>query len=350
MALSSCMKDDEFWASHAPPPQLPGEGVFIINEGNFQYENASLSYYNIEDKELYNDIFFNTNGVPLGDIAYSMTIRDSLGYIVINNSGKINVININTFRLTGKITGLVSPRHIHFINDSKAYVTDLYARTVSIVDPRTLQVTGHIDVSNAQQQFNQHPTEQMVAYGKYVFTNCWSFDNTILVLDTESDRVVDSIEVLIQPVAMALDRLDKLWVLTDGGFEGSPYGYQAPGLLRIDAAAREIEWTYRFTLGDRPTELTMNGTRDTLYFINRHVWRFAIETDDIPALFIESPYPSGSFGGYYGLGIDPVTSEVYVADAIDQVQRGVVYRYSPGGHPIDTLKTGIAPAAFCFKP
>jgi len=55
-------------------------------------------------------------------------------------------------------------------------------------------------------------------------------------------------------------------------------------------------------------------------------------------------------GGYYGLGVDPVRSDVYVADAVDHVQRGVVYRFSAGGVALDTLRTGINPGNFCFRP
>ena len=54
--------------------------------------------------------------------------------------------------------------------------------------------------------------------------------------------------------------------------------------------------------------------------------------------------------GSDGLGIDPATSEVYVADAIDYVQHGVVYRFTPQGRAIDTLRVGIVPGSFCFKP
>ena len=52
---------------------------------------------------------------------------------------------------------------------------------------------------------------------------------------------------------------------------------------------------------------------------------------------------------YYGLTVDPNTSEVYVADAIDYQQPGVIYRFTPKGEPVDTFKVGITPGAFCFQ-
>jgi DNA-binding beta-propeller fold protein YncE len=343
------MKDEELWNFEKPEYKTSSKGVFIINEGNFMYENASLTYYDIEAQETFDNVFFNTNALPLGDVAQSMQVFDSLGYVVLNGSGKIYVININDFNYVGKITGLTSPRHIHFINESKAYVTDLYARSLAIIDPQLLQVTGYIDVNNPGSQFNQHPTEQMVQFQKFVFTNSWSFDDKVLVIDTETDELVDSIEVLIQPNSLVLDRYKKIWVLCDGGFEGNPYGYETPGLVRIDADTRIVEHVIYLEPGDYPTELKINGNGDTLYFINRHIYRLPVTSLTDPELFIESPY-QGISGGFYGLGIDPGSSDVYVADAIDNAQNGVIYRYSANGMLIDSFKAGIIPGSFCFKP
>jgi len=338
--------------------RIKSSGVFITNEGNFMWGNASLSYYNYENKEVKNDVFYNTNALPLGDVAQSMAIRDSLGYVVMNNSAKIYIINTNTFEYVGKITGLTSPRYIHFINKHKAYVSDLYAKTIYVVDPLGSfettgvadgKITGRIDVTNHSSDFYQHPTEQMVQYKNFVFTNCWSYDNKILVIDTNTDQVVDSISVLKQPTSLIIDKNHKIWTVSDGGYEGSPYGQDYPGLTCIDAKTRKVEKTYRFNMEDWPQEICINGAKNRLFFVNKHIYTMPTDTSAMPEIFIESPHKDVVYGGFYGLDIDPYTNDVYVADALDYVQQGVVYRYNAEAEPVDTFKVGITPGAFCFK-
>ena len=121
---------------------LPGRGLFISNEGNFTYGNASLCYYDITNSQLItdqdgdNDIFLSANGIPLGDVAQSVTSYGNTVYVVVNNSGVIFAIDRHTAKITGTIRGLTSPRYMHILSDTKAYVTDLYARASQSLIPR----------------------------------------------------------------------------------------------------------------------------------------------------------------------------------------------------------------------
>ena len=322
--------------------ELTGTGLFITNEGNFMYGNASLSYYDTERMCVENEIFARANAQKLGDVAQSMVIRNGIGWVVVNNSGVIFAIDINTFREVGRVTGFTSPRYIHFVSDDKAYVTQIWDPRICIVDPRTCEITGYVETD---MDYESGSTEQMVQLGRYVYTNCWSYQNRILKIDTVTDEVVDELVVGIQPTSLVMDCNDKIWTVTDGGFEGSPYGYEAPSLYCIDAASFTVEKQFRFRLGEHPSEVQLNGAGDTLYWINDDVWRMDVTADRLPV----RPFVEYSGTTYYGLTVNPVNGDVYVADAIDYVQKGVILRYSDDGRLLDTFTVGITPGAFCWR-
>ena len=337
---TSCMKweygiEEEFATS--------GDGLFITCEGNFQYGNASLSYYDPSKKVVENDIFNRANAMKLGDVAQSMVIRGDVGWVVVNNSHVLFAIDINTFKERGRITNLTSPRYIHFLSDEKAYVTQLWDNRIFIVNPKRYEIIGHIDCPNMTMESGS--TEQMVQYGKYVYVNCWSYQNRILKIDTETDSVVDELVVGIQPTALVIDKNNKLWTITDGGYEGSPYGYEPPSLYRIDAETFTIERVYQFALGDNTGELQLNRAGDMLYWLNDDVWAMSVDDENVPI----RPFLPNRGTIYYGLTVSPDNGDVYVADAIDYQQPGKIYRYSSDGTLIDEFYVGIIPGAFCWK-
>ncbi len=325
-----------------PTPATDDGILFIINEGNFQYSNASLSVYDTETHEVINEAFIKANGMKLGDVAQSMTIHDGKGWIVVNNSNVVFAIDPLTCKERGRIENLTFPRYMHFVSDSKAYVTQLWDNRIAIVDPRSYSVTSHIEVPGMKPGTGS--TEQMVAYGNFVFCNCWSYQNRIIKIDTRSDEVVASLEVGIQPNSLALDCNGKLWTVTDGGYEGSPFGYEPPALVRIDAETFTIEEKFVFALGDACSEICLNGQKDKIYWINDDIWEMNVNASTPPS----EPFLKAGDTLYYGLTVAPSSGDVYIADAIDYQQSGRIYRYSKEGKLIDQFNVGVSPGAFCW--
>ncbi len=340
--FSSCMKDDfaprtEFSASH--------DGIFIPCEGNFMYGNASLSYYDKKTKTIENQVFFRANGFPVGDVLQSVAIYDSLAYLVVNNSGKIYVINKDTFKYSNKITGLTSPRYIHFLSPHKAYVTDMYSRSISVVNPQTCMVEKTINIDDGSGEYYRNSSEQLIVLDSLVFVNCWSYDDKILVINSKTDEVINRIPVLKQPRRMVVDKNKKLWVICDGGNEWSEFHGDA-GLVKIDAQTQSVLATYLFEIDSFASEIAINGRGDTIYYLNNHVYRFQVDSEVVDnEIFLENPKELF----YYGLAVDPINSDVYVADAVDYMQSGYFYRFSVSGTQIDKHKVGVNPNGFCFR-
>lgn len=331
-------------------------GVFVCNEGNFMFGNASLSFYDSDSGEVFDDIFYNTNGFPLGDVCQSMTLSGDDGFVVMNNSGKVYVVDNKDVSYKAAIRGLVSPRYMKIISPTKAYITDLYSPSITVIDPKTYKITGYLFVGYGSIKGRVNGTEQMARRGDDIYTCSWSQNNKVYKIDSRIDKLVDSVVVTKQPNSIVVDKNGKLWVLSDGGYVGSPYGQENAALTRINGETLEVELVLPFEdIDTSPSRLSINSSGDMLYFINGDkngnskssygVYSMSVSEESLPRV------PLIENGGrlIYALGVDPINEDIYIADAIDHTQSSIIYRYNRYGIQEDKFKGGITTCSFTFK-
>ncbi|MBG0861058.1 MAG: YncE family protein [Bacteroidales bacterium] len=331
---ASCTKHNDPMIDDFPVTFLTGSGVFIINEGNFNWGNGSVSYYSYDSLKIYNDIFQSINGRPIGDVPNSMVIDEDKIYIVINNSGKIEVVEKSTFKSVRTITGLKSPRNISVVDDYKAYVTSLYSDSVTIISLADNTISGFINL--------RRTSESIVISGKKAFISNWVGGNEIMVVNTFNDKVIDSVEVGKEPESMVLDKNTVLWVLCNGGWAKENYAE----LVKVNVNTHEIINTFVFPSKlDSPLCLQADGNGDSLYYIDKGIRCMSIEAQTLPAL----PLIPESDHLFYKLGINPLNGDILATDAVDYQQKGFVLIHNRHGTLKSSSQAGIIPSFIYFK-
>ncbi len=303
-------------------------------------------FYNPEKDSVYNHIFYAANQVPLGDVANSMYLWKDQAFIIVNNSGKIYRVDRGNMEFEGKLTGLSSPRFVTAVQGpeaAKAYISDLYSGKLLQFNPLDVQVNDSIDISGGG---SRQSTEQMILQGNRLYVACWSYSDQVMVIDTDTDRIIDSIKVGKQPNSIVMDKNNDLWVLSDGGWAGSPFGHEKASLSRINTVSLEAETMKTWDdINVSPTDLSVNSTGDSLYFIADGVYKVSLEMTGF-----DKPLIAADGKQIYSLGIDPADGTIYIGNAVDYQQDGWVHRYTSSGSEIDSFRVGVNPCWFCFTP
>ncbi|MBL4624017.1 MAG: hypothetical protein JKY42_02575 [Flavobacteriales bacterium] len=335
--LASCEKDNVIGPQcvECPSDTLELDVVtklFVINEGNFGWGNASLSLYDIENMFIQNQVYQTANeGNLLGDVAMSFEIINEKGYLTVNNSDKVVIVDLTTFEKRDEITSVNSPRFIKSVTKNKAYLTSLYAGEIYVIDLTDNSVASTIQTGGW--------TEELLINGQYAFVVNRDLDQ-LHIIDVSTDIMVESIQVGKSPNSVILDANNDLWVLCDGGFEE-----ENAELIKISTADFSVLSTFQFSnIQSSPGDLAINGDGDVLYFLNQGVVKMKITGTALPAsVLIQTDGKT-----FYGLEVDSQTGDIYVSDVKDYVQEGQIYRYTSEGLELDNFKVGIIPGTFTF--
>lgn len=344
LSFVSCNNDD-------PEPITPpgSEGFFIVNEGSWGNGNTSLSFYNRETGIITNDLFYTANDqTPLGDQSQSMTIHDEFGYIVVQNSAKIEVINIDDYTSVATITdGIESPRYFVGYSNTKGFVSDWgvdgVSGTVKVIDLASYKVSNTIPTG-------QGSNNMLIVGNKLFVTNSggWGRDNKVTVINADSEEVVKSIEVGDNPNSIQQDANGNIWVLSSGhiaydqDWNLDPVNSTKGTLHKLTSSGDEILSLTYPELGS-PTNLSASADGSTLYYLyNGGIYIIDQEATTLPA----SPLIEEN---YYGLAIDPIDNSIIGCEASDFASSGNIDIYSETGKLKSTHKVGIGPNSCTFK-
>lgn len=337
-------------------------GFYLLNEGNMGSNKASLGYYDFTTGGYLRNIYAERNpSVPkeLGDVGNDLQLYGNRLYAVINASNKVEVMDARTTQRIGYID-IPNCRYIAF-HEGYAYVTS-YAGPIEItpeykqrgyvvkVDTATLQVVEQCVVGYQPDGIAISDATIYVANsgGYRGASHPNHYERTVSVIDIAAFKEVAQIDVAYNLHRIMADRRGNLWV-TSRETIATP-----SRLFFIDHQQQEVTDTIALPVND----MWMNG--DSLYLFgvkenkatgkkfhfsiihttSHEVVNSGFITDGTEAQF-EIPY---------GIMVHPETKDIFITDAGDYINPGLLYRFDREGRKKWIVQTGDIPSRFVLLP
>lgn len=324
-------------------PTAP-KGVYVVNEGNFQRANASLTFYLPDSSKAYQNVFALANGRDLGDTGNDIAINGDKAYIVVSGSQKIEVISTVDHKSVGtlKLPGRRTPYDIVVLSDAKAYVTNLLDSSVTAFNPSTLQIVfDRIKVG-------ANPQGIAGSNGKiYVCNSGFGYDNTITVLNAGTGALIKTVVVGDSPSQVGVGPNNVVVVKCDGKSDFANSANDTPGSISIINSENDVVITKIIlplvTYG-HPGRMSVSSKGYGYFSGKPGIIRFSYTSS---TLSIEgTPFSAMQA---YSLTIDDMTDRLYATDPKDYVQLGEVALIDSKGIEIKRFTAGIIPGAIAFK-
>lgn len=332
--LTACNKEE-----NPQPSGAYSNATFVVCEGNYQTNDGSIDA--IVDGNVESDIFSAINGRPFGDIVQSMTIIDDKAYIVVNNSGKIEVVDTKTFKSEGFCGGFSYPQTVANRNENEIFVSNGngYGNDyVYVVNKLSLQKTDSVATGG------KGPNSMIVANGKLFVANYGGYltDNTISVIDAENLTVEKTIEVGDMPSDMELDKDGNIIVVCKGASQYNENWTQIISSTNSQIVKINTTTYEKTTIKDFDHQLASYGANliaynGTIYFIDNAV--YSIENNECKKLID---------GEFYSISINSKNGEIWTTST-PYTGLHFVSQYDKDGNFIHKYTVGNFPKTVIFQ-
>lgn len=337
LLLSACKKEEieEPTINHASK-----NGVLVLNEGLFQHNNSSLTWVNLENMEVSNNIFMDINERPLGDTGNDMIRYGGKIYIAVTGSSTLEIIDRKTFKSIKQIpfnynNQAQEPRKIA-VHDGQVFVSS-FDGYVTAIDTTNFQIKKRIKVGRNPEGVCVSNASLFVANsGGLDFQNP---DSTVFEIDLNTLAVVDTFVVGDNPGAIIADDFDHVYVVKRGDYAGDP-----SELIKINTQNKTVS-----NLGLTVSTISKKDNSLYLSYYNHSTSSSAVSIFDCASqTVLESNFISNQdITTLYGF--TPIKSTEFIAlDAMQFTNTGYLRFFNSSGSLTNSIQVGLNPNSIIY--
>lgn len=329
VSFTACSDDDE--GEEGSKVELPYHRVYILNEGTFQQNNASITLYDPEGKvSTIPDLYYTQNNASLGDTGQDMIKYDNDLYVTVYGSNyitRLNAAGIEQVRYT--FTDEQGQPRYMTAEDGKIYVT-LSSSNVARLDAKTLKFEKMVKVGNNPEYIIEEDDKL------YCLNSGWGYDNRLSIIDLKTFDEAKNIEVFLNPEKI-IEVNDKIII--------QGYGAEYPNYTYPVAVFNPTTETYT-TIG-KGTHIA--GYKHLLYIIysntfngeTNQFYTYNTQTGEVNnKSFLQSASDKLTSGNITLFNINPENGDLYIGIG-DYKTKHDVYRFKNDGTLIGTFEVGI---------
>jgi len=330
--LVSCKKEE-------PPvsetPVTFKNGYLVLNEGLFQQNNSTLSWIDLTDNSVTENLFSTINNRPLGDTGNDLKRYGGKVYIVLNGSSTIEVLDAATLESVQQIHLVHNqqpqqPRSIAF-SGAKAYISS-YDGFVNVLDTASLTITNRIPVGN-------NP-EGVVTCGDYLYVansgglNFPNVDSTVFKINLNTLSIEQSFHVGANPRQLECDSQGNVYVVKQGN-----YGTDPAELIFINTSTNAVT-----NLGIPATSLYREGHLLYISYYDYNTQQSTVRIYDMmnQSLNGTSLIAMGSVQTLYGVHAFD-TGDFICFDAQGFTNTGYLKKFDVNGNLLNTFSVALNP-------
>lgn len=323
---------------------VTGNGCYILNQGNWGSNDASIQYYDFETSTATNavcddDIFYKANETLLGDVAQDLLWVNDKIFITVSTSQKLEIIDENGKRLCEpyKYEETMACPRMMATDGNNVYVVN-YDKNVYVYDIATTEFVKKIPVGSYPEGISYVDGYIVVSNSDYGMGNA-----SVSVIDVNTYETREVKENICNPGTQSIVCNGDVYIADQGNY--STIGANIIRVSPQEATAESL---------DVPASL-LATYENYLYYVNAS-WSYAVNSYEYSPLYrrdvvtgeVVEVLSKEKVENIYSLSVNPQNGDIFIGYA-NGANMGVMRVYSADGVQKGLFDVGLFTAGARFE-